>query len=379
MTIAIIGTGLAGLVQCLALVQQGFDVTLVGPQPPVMGDDRTTAILMPGIEFLRQLGLWSQIQPSATALNTMELIDGDKHLVFDAAEIGQPSFGFNIHNDTLKQALVTAIATSGATWHKRNAVGFDRNAEGWRVTLEDNTTIDSSLLIGADGRHAATRKAANIGADEQQLDQTALVTILQTEKPHHNTSVEWYLQGGPLTLVPMPKNKLAVVWCNDTAIQQQKLQLPLTQIEQELNTLTKGRFGTVRITGKLQSWPVRPMKARALAAPHFALIGEAAHVMAPIGAQGFNTSLFDVMTLTRLLCEARDAGIALHTPQLLRRYEKTRMDEITLRWRGINTLNSLLRTKLTPLHTLRRFSLLGIRQIPFIKRQLMHKGMSQSQ
>jgi len=378
-SITIIGTGLSGMTQAWALAQQDFKVTLVGQMPDPSKDERTTAILMPGIEFLQQLGLWNSIKSSATALNVMELIDKDRHLVFDSAEIGEASFGYNISNEALKNALVEKLQRSPAiAWHKENAAQLLRTENGWNITLVSGKTFAAELLIGADGGNSLTRQAANIPADQKHLNQTAIVTILQSEIPHQNTSVEWYRQGGPLTLVPMSKDRLAVVWCNNTDIQQQKTTLSNADIEQELNTITANRFGKLKLIAPLQLWPVRPLQAEQLTAPHCALIGEAAHMLAPIGAQGFNLSLHDIITLTRLLCEGRDAGLPVFNSMLLRRYEKTRLPEIKLRYNSVNALNTLLRSPFAPLHALRRFSLLGIEKIPSIKKRLMHKGMVQA-
>lgn len=374
---AIIGTGLSGMVQAVALAHQGFAVTLVGPVPKPSADERTTAILKPGIDFLQQLGLWDAIKTSATKLAVMELIDRDQHIVFDAAEIGQKAFGYNIGNEALKQALTHTIATLDIDWHKENAAHFARSNDGWNITLASGKTLHTGLLIGADGAGSPTRTAAGIATDRKQVDQSAIVTILQAELPHDGTSVEWYLQGGPLTLVPMQKNRLAVVWCNQRAIQQEKLAATPARVERELNAITNGRFGTLRLDAPLQLWPVQPMKAQKLFAGQCVLVGEAAHVLAPIGAQGFNISLHDIMALTRILAQAKHAGLNAVTPMMLQRYEKTRLSEIGLRYHGVNTLNTLLQSRFPALHGLRRFSLLGIRTLPFIKKRLMHKGMTQ--
>lgn len=56
--LTLIGTGLSGMTAALAFAHQGIDVTLVGPAPSDTKDERTTAILLPGIQLLRDLGLW---------------------------------------------------------------------------------------------------------------------------------------------------------------------------------------------------------------------------------------------------------------------------------------------------------------------------------
>ena len=376
--ITVIGTGLSGLVQAWALLQYGFPVTLIGVLPKQEKDERTTAILMPGIDYLQQLGLWDDVQPSATPLVTMELNDRDVRTVFDAAEINQDAFGYNIRNAALKDALVRKLQNNpDLTWHPEFAASLQKTAHSWTITLASGHIIHSDFVIGAEGRNSPTRLEAGIAIDETEIDQTALVTVLEIETPHRNTSVEWYFQGGPLTLVPMQHNRLAVVWCNDTVTQQERLQQDHDTLNAELTELTDGRFGALRITEALQAWKVAPMRAQKLVAGNCAIIGEAAHILPPIGAQGFNISLHDIMTLTGLLKRIRSAGLEpAHNP-VLHRYESIRMPEIAMRYRSVNALNHLLRSPSSVMHGIRRFALRGISRSSFLKTHLMQAGMTQ--
>lgn len=377
--LAVIGTGLSGLMQAWALIQHGFPVTLIGPVPAdTQDDERTTAILMPGIRFMQDMAIWDDIAPSATALVMMELIDDSVHSVFRAPEIREEAFGYNVHNAALKNALVSRLQDNpDVTWHDMTASTLQQSEKQWTITLQDGSTIDAEFVIGAEGRQSPTRQAAGIEIEEKHIDQTALVTILDIEKPHNNTSVEWYFHGGPLTLVPMNGNRLAVVWCNDTKTQQARMRKSHDQLEQELYKLTNGRFGDVFVTAPLQAWPVKPMRAKTLIARNCALIGEAAHILPPIGAQGFNISLHDIMTLTGVLKRIRTMGLGLAHNPVLHRYETIRMPEITMRYRSINALNTMLLSPSSFMHGLRRMALRGIGRSAFIKTHLMQAGMIQ--
>jgi 2-octaprenyl-6-methoxyphenol hydroxylase len=375
-TAAIIGTGLTGLVQALALAQENFKVTLIGPVPSVAQDDRTTAILMPGITFLKDLGVWDDLVASSTPLTTMELIDGTHHSVFDAAEIDQMVFGYNISNAVLKKALIARLKKNKhITWHATTATTIAANDRGWDITLTSNKKISCALLIGADGRDGITRHAAQIEIDEKTIDQTALVSILKCSKPHYNTTVEWYRQGGPLTLVPMHDNKFALVWCGTSEDQRNKQSQPLTQSGKELSELTAHRFGELKVIQPFQAWSVRPMKATQLVAKNCALIGEAAHVLPPIGAQGFNTSLQDIIALTSTLLEGRSIGYLINDAIMLSRYESVRIMEVKLRYSTINTINALLLSTRGVMHHVRRAGLFGIQTIPFVKKYIMEAGI----
>lgn len=378
MTIAIIGTGLAGMVQALALAANNMPVTLIGPD--AKPDKRSTAIMTPGIDFLKLLDAWEAIKPSATSLATMELVDGKSNFYFDASEIDQLTFGYNIDNTALKKRLHELVSKNKLiTWHKHNAVAFEKKSIGWNITLADKKKISCDLLIGADGRNSPSRDAAGIEITTKDIDQAALVGLVQPEKSHFNTTVEWYRKGGPLTMVPTKDNCFAMVWCDTTKTQQQKQQYSKSELENELTELTGKRFGKLKLKNDLQLWPIRPIKSDSLIATDYALIGEAAHVLPPIGAQGFNTSLYDIMALTNTLKDAVEIGYRVNDPSILRLYEHSRLSDMNLRSKTANSLNTTLLSGNPVLHRLRRFSLNGIGHFAVIKKFVMQTGQGLQQ
>lgn len=374
--ITVIGTGLAGMVQALALVRRDIPCTLIGPRSPAKKDSRTTAILSPGIQFLQNLDLWPDLASSATALVTMELVDGNHHHVFDAHEIGQSEFGYNISNAALTALLQRELTKSKrVTWHAAKAEHIEKSSAGWGIRLDSGDHITTELLIGADGRNSPTRKASGITLSQQTFDQAALVTVLQSEKPHFNTTLEWFRQGGPFTLVPVERNKFALVWCDtDTELQKARM-MPLPELEILLGEMTTGRFGALKVIDSLHIWPVSPMLATRMIGDHCALVGEAAHVLPPIGAQGFNISLHDIIALTDILAENGHLGLAPSHGVQLKRYERIRLRDIALRYHAMNTLNSTLHTTNPALHGLRRLSLRGVQRMTLLKRHLMTLGL----
>lgn len=375
--IVIIGTGLTGMVQAMDLLHRGFDVTLIGPLPDFKADKRSTAILLPGIVFFKALGFWQKMSSFCTPLATMELVDGQKHTLFDAHEIGEVNFGYNIPNAVLKKSLYEALTKSSALkWHKQNVTSFQKTAAGWQLSLQDNTSVTATLLIGADGRNSPVRHAANIAIETKQIDQTAMVGTVKTEKSHFNTTVEWYRKGGPMTLVPAGKNEFAFVWCDQADSHKKRQQHDPIDIANEFSELTAYRFGKLNIQGNLQLWPIQPFLARNLIGDHCALIGEAAHALPPIGAQGFNASLQDIIALTATLEQGRRIGYRLNDPVLLSGYEKARHSEINLRAKAINTLNATLLSDSFLPHRLRRFSLSGLQHFSVLKKQIMQIGLS---
>lgn len=374
--IHVIGTGLSGMSMAAALAHHGFDVTLIGPKPSDTPDDRTTAILQPNIDFLDSLGLWAPLAATATPLIRLELHDTARTSFFESSEMDLDQFGFNIVNTQLKEALQARLLGNPAIhWQQTNVETMTRSTKGWTLQLANKKKIQAQLVIAADGRTSKTREAAGIACDEKPEQQAALVTTLACEKPHHYTSAEWYREGGPFTLVPCRNKQLALVWCDKEQIIDAQLKADTDKLSAALTDMTEMRFGALRVTGASQKWPIRPLKAQKLVAPHLALIGEAAHVLPPIGAQGFNTSLLDIKSLLHQLLKGRKLGLAVSDPALLNAYAHQRASDIALRYHGITRLNDLIRAQHPASAFVRRIALNALDRVTPLRRQIMRFAM----
>lgn len=374
-SIGIVGTGLSGLTAALAL---GTDraITLIGETPTAAKDERTTAVLSPGIDFLKELKLWPACAAQAVPLMTMELIDGNDSFVYDASETQRNEFGFNVPNAVLRQTLLQAIARNrNITWIKENVANAIRKNTTWQLTTTGKKKIDLDVVVAADGRNSFLRQAAAIDIETRDENQVALVAVVEASKAHHYTSVEWYRAGGPLTFVPMDGKKLAIVWCEDQDTAAVKKNQPLSTLSKELTAITAQRYGTLTFLTKPQAWPIAPMKAECLVKDNIVLIGEAAHVLPPIGAQGFNTSLHDIKALQQIWTKAETLGLPLTDKTMLQQYERTRSKDVTLRYYGMTKLNDLIRTQNPALAFLRGTGLRSLRRLSPLRKKIMAFGL----
>lgn len=374
--IVVVGTGLSGMTMATALAHHDFDVTLVGPETGTQKDERTTAILQPNCDFLRSLNLWEGAAKNATPLTTMELVNGGSTTIFDASELDLDQFGFNIVNGALKTSLAQRLKK--IDWHKTTVTKAAPTKNGWDLQLANGKKIAAPLVIAADGRNSFIRAAANIAIDEKPEAQAAFVAMLSCEKPHYNTSVEWYRSGGPFTLVPCSGKQLALVWCDRDAIIDAQLKTPHAQLSQTITAMTDKRFGTLQLINTPQKWPVRPMKTCTLVGSNVALIGEAAHTLPPIGAQGFNTSLQDIQALLQQLLKGRALGLAPGDTTLLSHYSRARTTDIAARYHGITRLNDLIRSPHPANKFLRRLALGTLQRATPLRHAIMRFAMGKN-
>ncbi|MFV0245914.1 MAG: UbiH/UbiF family hydroxylase [Qingshengfaniella sp.] len=392
--VVVAGGGPAGLIAALALARAGLEVACVDPAPPVSGratpgaDLRSTALMQPSRTFLEEIGIWPDLAAQASPLRVMRLVDagGPKPEVrlardFDAAELGDAPFGWNVPNWRLRGTLARcAEAEAGITLRFGLSVAtvLTRESEV-RVGLSDGTRLACRLLIGADGRESAVRQAVGIGAHTIRYGQKALAFVATHPTPHEDVSTEVHRSGGPFTLVPLPDLEgqpcSAVIWMERGAEATRLMALPEPEFEHAATERACAVFGPLRLASRRTLWPIISRLADRLVAERTALVAEAAHVVPPIGAQGLNMSLADIRSLTELAASRpEDPG----APDLLASYQRQRWPELAARVAGVDALNRAAIAGPQVLRDLRMQGLRALHGTRPLRRALMRTGLGAS-
>jgi 2-octaprenyl-6-methoxyphenol hydroxylase len=389
--ILISGGGVAGLSAAAALGSAGFKVICVDPTPPVIdaaddgADLRTTAFLQPSIRVLSEAGLWDRLAPHAAPLQVMRIIDAGgaepvARLVkdFDAAEISDQPFGWNLPNWLLRREMVARLGELPNVSF-RPGVGFARmlvRDTAALVTLSDGAQVTAKLVIGADGRNSPVREAVGIGARTYRYGQKALAFAVGHDLPHENVSTEVHRSGGPFTLVPLPdrdgRPASAVVWMETGPEIARLVALPVPEFEAEMTARSSGVLGPLTLLTRRSVWPIISQIADRMAATRTVLLAEAAHVVPPIGAQGLNMSLADLTCLLDLATAHRDdPGVSAVTDA----YHKRRHLEVQARVTGIDILNRASMAGTQPLRDLRMQALGLLYSAAPVRQTLMRAGL----
>lgn len=389
--VIIAGGGLAGLSAAAGFGAAGLRVLCVDPAPAVVSDTdpgadlRTTAILQPGQALLQRIGAWDHLAPQASALQVMRIVDaGGREIAprlsrdFDAADIGDRPFGWNLPNRVIRQGLLahldtlphvtflSGVSVTGVTARMGEAV----------VRLSDGRFFHVPLLVAADGRDSPVRQALGIGVWRHRYRQKALTFAVTHRDPHRQVSTEIHRSGGPFTLVPLPDRDgmpcSAVVWMERNDVADALMALDEAAFNDRATERSCGLYGPLRLVGRRALWPMMAQVARAFHGPRTALMAEAAHVVPPIGAQGLNMSLGDLACLLDLT--GGDAG-RLGDPEILRRYDRARRPEVTARVTGVDLLNRFSMVEAQPLRDLRRTGLQMIHALSPVRRVMMQAGL----
>jgi 2-octaprenyl-6-methoxyphenol hydroxylase len=386
--ILVSGGGIAGLITAAAFGAQGFSTLCVDPAPPVTeegsegADLRTTAFLAPSVALLRRIGLWDRLLPHATPLQVMRIVDaGGAQPVarltrdFNASEIGDQPFGWNLPNWLLRREISARLAEMPNVRFQpgTGTAGVLVRNEGAIVTLTDGRRVRARLLVGADGRDSPVRQALGIGVRTFRYGQKALAFAVTHEQPHRNISTEVHRSGGPFTLVPLPdrdgKPCSAIVWMENGREVARLAALPPDAFQDELNARSAGVLGHLTLATRLTQWPIISRIADRFTGPRTALIAEAAHVVPPIGAQGLNMSLADLSALVDL------SGDEPGDPASLAAYDRARRPEAYARLLGIDALNRASQAGIRPLRDLRAAALGGLYGIAPVRRLMMRAGL----
>jgi len=381
---AVVGGGPAGLATAIALAQAGIGTALIARRAPY-ADNRTTALLGGSVDFLHSLDVWPRCSADAAALRTMRLVDDTRRLIrspevkFSSDEIGMEAFGYNIENRLLMVAMEARAA------ELQNLVRIDDEAESIvtsessvAITTKQGQSLSAAIVAGADGRHSLCREAAGIGVKRRDLGQSALTLNVTHTRPHGNCSTEFHTESGPCVFVPLPGERSSIVWVlkPDEAARLKNLNdeaLALAAEQQSHSIL-----GKLTIAPGRHVFPLAIENPDHLAAKRIALVGEAAHVLPPIGAQGLNMGLRDAADLAETVRGALLTGADPGGDAVLQRYARMRRADVFSRTFAVDMANRTLLSDFLPAQSLRAAGMHLLDRVGPIRRLAMREGLSPS-
>jgi 2-octaprenyl-6-methoxyphenol hydroxylase len=377
--IAVVGGGPSGLVAAIACASAGVDTVLFAP--PAKPDRRSTALLDGSVRILQSLGVWPQLEAEAAPLAHLRIVDATRRLIrareitFEAAELGLDAFGQNVENESLRKALrarVEAMAGLRVVGEAADAVVPEASSVALRVGSREERV---SLVIAADGRHSICRAAAGVATDRKELPQTAIVVNLSHSRPHKNFSTEFHTESGPFTLVPLIGNRSSLVWVVDPQDAVALLALGDAALAEEIEQRAHSILGRMEIEGDRAAFPLSIELAQPIAANRIALVGEAGHVLPPLGAQGLNLGIRDAATIAEIVADARRSGHDTGAAEVMQTYETRRRPDIRNRALAVEWMNRSLLTEFLPAQLARGVGLELASRFGVVRRVLMREGI----
>lgn len=379
--VIVVGAGPAGLAASCLLASEGRHVGLAAKSLGDSNDPRTVALMAPSIRMLEYLGVWpGNLKDQTQPLRKLRLVDdtGSKlkapTITFDPAEIGDDAFGWNFPLGLLVPALHARAAEVGVIRLEADVASAQTGGNRVTLTLGNGESHAARVVLAADGRNSLLRDAAGIATNRWSYDQMALATSFAHTGPHDGISTEYHKQAGPFTTVPMPGNRSALVWMERPGRATELLALSDRALAAEIQLGCHGELGLVSDIGPRRLFPMEGLVARDFARNRILLIGEAGHVVPPIGAQGLNMSLRDAAQAADLMEGESDPG----NDEIMHDYDALRRRDVQPRQQVIDLMNRSLLSGFLPLEGGRAIGLGVIGRFGPLRRAVMEYGLAPS-
>ena len=375
----VVGGGLTGAAAAIGLAKAGLEVLHLAPRGKP--DRRTSALMMPSVQYLQSAGLIEAPQRLGHALTEIRIIDATGRLIrapetlFSAQEAGLGAFGWNFANARLLQQFEEIAATlpsltAGVLLVRQ--IASDQAGHG--VHLSDGSVAHAKLLVGADGKKSVVRAAGGFATRERVFEHAALVCDLRLSRPIGGTSIEFHYPNGPFTLVPAGDNRANLVWI-DTL---ETLRAAQAASDESFAALLLERSqhlaGRIEVLTPGAVFPLSSLTVSRAGGDGIVLVGEAAHAFPPIGAQGLNLGLRDVVDLTAAVAHA-DRSHSGWAAAVSADYADRRAVDLLRTGGVVDTLFRSLLAEMIPAQALRAAGLWALKMLPGLRRQAFALGM----
>ena len=381
--LVIVGAGLVGASFALALRDSGLKLALVESMAPAAPapewTSRVYAISPGSIEFLSESGAWQQFDAARIApVLGMHIYgdDGKACLDFDAHQSGLAELAVIAETRQMQHGLWQALQRQEnlEVFCPARCASLRLQFDAAVLRLEDGRELRAPLIVGADGRESWVRSQAGMDAEPAPYRQMGVIANFETELPHGDAAWEWFRGDGVLAFLPLPGNRVSIVWTAFEERASELMALPPDEFCHQVQEASHSALGELKLLSKPAAFPLRLLHLEHLVKSRVALIGDAAHNVHPLAGQGVNLGFQDARELAKVL---KDRG-----PQpdcgdyfLLRRYERARKADILAMQLVTDGLQKLFNHRNPALKLARNLGLSLTGSLPWLKNGLVQHAV----
>ncbi len=308
----IVGGGLVGAGLAVALQDTGWQIALVDASLASQDDPRLFALNSGNCQFLTNLKFWPQLESYATPIHRVHVSSQGKFgaVNLDRNDLHLSSLGHVIPAKYIEAVMNERLSNSSYVTVYRPAKLETLQQENNIVRLHlqkenEKITITAPIVIGADGTHSTVRAQLNIPVDHFDYQQSAIVTITKLNRAHHFTAYERFNSQGAIAMLPLTDNQCATIWSADNEAISALMALTDEAFLQKLQQNFGYRLGRLQAIHQRHCFPLQMQRAKTMVSGNVFLVGNAAHTLHPIAAQGFNLALYEVAMLVEAILKKK--------------------------------------------------------------------------
>lgn len=392
--IIIVGAGIVGLAMAGALSKTELNIAIIDRKLPLENfvteepstPSRVSALTLASQKFLEKIGAWELIPSEKISIfRKMQVWDaiGNGDILFDSHEISESELGYILENNMVQTALYKQLKSSSnitfiapAEIITINQSDLTKSSQQITITLNNQQTFSTQLLIGADGANSKVRELAEIEIKTADYGHSALICNVQTSLSHQQTAWQRFLAAGPLAFLPLTNpQECSIVWSTDPAEIEHLSQLTDHEFKEKLAIAFEQRLGSIETVSKRAIFPLQMRHTKEYIKPHLALIGDAAHTIHPLAGQGLNLGLEDANCLAHLIIEAQMHKKDFGSWSLLRRYERWRKSENVVMMAFVGMVKQAFSKGPTPLRSMANLGLNATSKFLPLKKFFMRKAI----
>lgn len=385
--VLIVGGGLVGASLACALAGASMRVGVAEAVPldkePSSYDDRSLALALGSKRILETLGLWSLLAAAVGPIQEVHVSERGRFGAtrFRAEEEGVPALGYVVKARALGEALRAGLAQQPELklMSPARVVGIFPEESMVRLGLRSGAaamrTVRAQLLVAADGARSTVRSLLGLAAVEHDYDESAIAAEVTPSLGHRGIAYERFSDRGTVALLPLNEGQCGLVWTLPSEAAETLLDLDDRAFLEALGQVFGSRLGPLVHVGHRVQYPLRLVSSRVQVTTRAVIIGNAAHTLHPIAAQGFNLGLRDAAALAQVLVTARRSGEDVGSKTVLQRYLDLRRHDQTSVTFFTDTLARVFSIPTPWVSGLRGLGLLGMDLLPGVKHALARRAM----
>jgi len=388
--IVIIGGGMVGATMAVALASLPLKIAIIEAFPfrsnnQPSYDARSIALAYGSKRIFESLGVWDSIQDEACPIKNIHVSSqgqiGATRL--NAEEEGLDALGYVIENRVIGNGLLQKIESleNIELICPAKLVDLTTTQDNTHIVIEkenERLSLNSKLIIGADGANSKVRELLNITANKKEYQQTAIISNVTPGKAHQNIAYERFTPEGPIAVLPMTKKRCSLVFTVDSDSAEETLSLNDAEFITALENRFGFRTGGFTKTSKRFAYPLSLMQIKQHYTDRAVIIGNAAHALHPIAGQGFNLGIRDVSALAEVIADAIKLNKDFGTTDVLKNYEETRKKDQSNVAFITDSLATVFSNKLFPLTKMRSKGLILSDVMPPVKHAMAKHAMGLS-